>query len=98
MTAEAAVQTNPGSTEIQSIPRWKGHWFWGGLMIMAGDRSGFLLDGHEEYGDVFVTRALVRDLNFVRDPAVVNAINVTHWTLGTARVEAVAWVRSSLRR
>jgi cytochrome P450 len=48
-------------------------------MIMAGDRSGFLVDGHEEYGDVFVTRALVRDLMFVRDPAVVNAINVTHW-------------------
>jgi len=48
-------------------------------MIMARDRSGFLLDGHEEYGDVFVTRALVRDLMFVRDPAVVNAINVTHW-------------------
>ena len=48
-------------------------------MIMAGDRSGFLLDGHEEYGEIFVTRALVRDLMFVSDPAVVNAINVTHW-------------------
>ena len=48
-------------------------------MEMVQDRSGFLVAGHEEYGDLFVSRALVRDLMFVRDPAVVNAINVTHW-------------------
>jgi len=48
-------------------------------MEMIQDRSGFLVDKHEEHGDVFVSRALVRDLMFVRDPAVVYGINVTHW-------------------
>jgi cytochrome P450 len=57
----------------------KGHWFWGCLLDLVRDRSGFLIDGHERYGDVFLARALVRDLMCVRDPAVVYAINVTHW-------------------
>jgi cytochrome P450 len=48
-------------------------------MEMIRDRSGFLIEKHDEHGDVFVSRALVRDLMFVRDPAVVYAINVTHW-------------------
>ena len=48
-------------------------------MEMAQDRSGFLIQKHEEHGDVFVSRALVRDLMFVRDPALVYGINVTHW-------------------
>ena len=48
-------------------------------MEMAQDRSGFLIEKHEEHGDVFVSRALVRDLMFVRDPALVYGINVTHW-------------------
>jgi cytochrome P450 len=48
-------------------------------MEMIEDRSGFLLDKHEEHGDVFVSRAFVRDLMFVRDPALVYGINVTHW-------------------
>ena len=49
-------------------------------MEMIQDRSGFLVDKHEEHGDVFVSRALVRDLMFVRDPGVVYGINVTHWS------------------
>jgi len=57
----------------------KGHWFWGCLFDLIRDRSGFLIEGHEKYGDVFVARALTRDLMCVRDPALVNAINVTHW-------------------
>jgi len=61
------------------IPRRRGHWFWGCLMEMIQDRSGFLIEKHEEHGDVFVSRALLRDLLFVRDPAVVYGINVTHW-------------------
>ena len=61
------------------IPRRRGHWFWGCLMEMIQDRSGFLVEKHEEHGDVFVSRALLRDLLFVRDPAVVYGINVTHW-------------------
>ena len=61
------------------IPRRRGHWFWGCLMEMIQDRSGFLIEKHEEHGDVFISRALLRDLLFVRDPAVVYAINVTHW-------------------
>jgi cytochrome P450 len=48
-------------------------------MEMIQDRSGFLIEKHEEHGDVFISRALLRDLLFVRDPAVVYAINVTHW-------------------
>jgi len=62
------------------IPRRAGHWFWGCLMEMIQDRSGFLVDKHEEHGDVFISRALLRDLLFVRDPAVVYGINVTHWS------------------
>ncbi len=57
----------------------KGHWFWGCALDLARERSEFLIDGHEEYGDVFISRALVRDIMFVRDPALVNAINVTYW-------------------
>ncbi|HSN84249.1 MAG TPA: cytochrome P450 [Polyangiales bacterium] len=57
----------------------KGHWFWGCLFDLIRDRSGFLIEGHAKLGDVFFARALVRDLLCVRDPAVVNAINVTYW-------------------
>jgi cytochrome P450 len=49
------------------------------MLDLVRDRSGFLIEGHERYGDVFLARALVRDLMCVRDPAVVYAINVTHW-------------------
>jgi len=79
VTGEAALQTSPGSIPTKPIPRMKGHWFWGCLLEMTRDRSRFLLDKHEEHGDIFVSRALVRDLMFVRDPAVVNGINVTYW-------------------
>lgn len=61
------------------MPRRKGHWLWGCLMEMVRDRSGFLMEKHELHGDVFISRALIRDLMFVRDPAVVYGINVTHW-------------------
>jgi hypothetical protein len=57
----------------------KGHWFWGCALELAGERGQFLIDSHAEYGDVFISRALIRDLLFVRDPAVVNAINVIYW-------------------
>ncbi len=79
MTAEAAIPATPNAPPHREIPRRKGHWFWGCLMEMVQDRSGFLIDKHEEHGDVFVSRALVRDLMFVRDPALVYGINVTHW-------------------
>jgi cytochrome P450 len=79
VTAEATLQASPSSMPNRPIPRRKGHWFWGCLLEMISDRSGFLIDKHEEHGDVFISRALVRDLMFVRDPAVVYAINVTHW-------------------
>ncbi|MGB5812123.1 MAG: cytochrome P450, partial [Polyangiales bacterium] len=62
------------------IPRMeRGHWFWGNLKQLSSDRSGFLIDGHAKYGDVFAARVLGRELVCVRDPAVVNAMNVTHW-------------------
>lgn len=79
MTAATTSQTRPSPIATREVPRMKGHWFWGSLFDLVRDRSGFLIDGHEKYGDVFVARALTRDLMCVRDPALVNAINVTHW-------------------
>ncbi len=79
VTAEATAQAHPSSLPRKQVPRMKGHWFWGCALDLAAARTQFLIDGHEKYGDVFVSRALIRDLMFVRDPAVVNAINVTHW-------------------
>ena len=80
VTAEAAVPATPSSVPSRPIPRRKGHWFWGCFFELTSDRSGFLIEKHEEHGDVFISRAFVRDLLFVRDPAVVYAINVTHWS------------------
>ena len=79
MTAEAAVPATPSSMPTREIPRRKGQWFWGCLMEMIRNRSGFLIEKHEEHGDIFISRALLRDILFVRDPAVVYGINVTHW-------------------
>ena len=79
VTAEAAAPAPSNAVPTRPIPRRKGHWLWGCLFELTSDRSGFLIDKHSEHGDVFISRALVRDLLFVRDPAVVYAINVTHW-------------------
>jgi cytochrome P450 len=60
------------------MPRHKGHWLWGGTFDFKRNPAEFLLEAHEEYGDVFVTRVLTGSSYFIRDPEVVNAINVTH--------------------
>lgn len=60
------------------IPRHKGHWLWGGTFDFQRSPAEFLLSAHERYGDVFVTRVLTGQSYFIRDPDVVNAINVTH--------------------
>ncbi len=60
------------------IPRHRGHWVWGGTFDFQRNPAEFVLNGHERYGDVFGTRVLTGQSFFVRDPAVVNAINVTH--------------------
>jgi cytochrome P450 len=60
------------------IPRHKGHWLWGGTFDFQRNPAEFLLWAHEKYGDVFVTRVLTGQSYFIRDPEVVNAINVTH--------------------
>ncbi len=60
------------------IPRHKGHWLLGGTLDFQRGPAEFVLNGHERYGDVFGTRVLTGQSFFVRDPAVVNAINVTH--------------------
>jgi cytochrome P450 len=60
------------------IPRHKGHWLWGGTFDFQRNPAEFLLQAHEKYGDVFVTRVLTGQSYFIRDPEVVNAINVTH--------------------
>ena len=59
-------------------PRHKGHWLWGGTFDFQRNPAEFLLEAHEKYGDVFVTRVLTGQSYFIRDPEVVNAINVTH--------------------
>ena len=62
----------------KNMPRHKGHWLWGGTFDFKRNPAEFLLEAHEEYGDVFVTRVLTGSSYFIRDPDVVNAINVTH--------------------
>jgi cytochrome P450 len=63
---------------LKPMPRHKGHWLWGGTFDFKRNPADFLLQAHEEYGDVFVTRVLTGSSYFIRDPEVVNAINVTH--------------------
>ncbi|MGD8826133.1 MAG: cytochrome P450, partial [Myxococcales bacterium] len=60
------------------IPRHRGHWLWGGTFDFQRNPAEFVLEGHERYGDVFMTRVLTGYSYFIRDPEVVNAINVTH--------------------
>jgi len=62
----------------KAMPRHKGHWLWGGTFDFQRNPAEFVLEAHEKYGDVFVTRVLTGQSFFIRDPAVVNAINVTH--------------------
>ena len=79
LNVEAAVPAKPRPTPTRAVPRRKGHWLWGCFWELVRDRSGFLIEKHAEHGDVFISRALVRDLMFVRDPALVYGIKVTHW-------------------
>ncbi len=61
------------------VPRKKGHWLLGTVLDFVRNQAEFVLDGHREYGDVFVTRMMHMDSYFVRDPEIVNAVNVTQW-------------------
>jgi len=72
------VEHQEGLPPPKPIPRHKGHWLWGGTFDFQRNPAEFLLDAHEKYGDVFVTRVLTGQSYFIRDPEVVNAINVTH--------------------
>jgi cytochrome P450 len=76
MTLLTDPQDSP--TPPKPIPRHKGHWLWGGTFDFQRAPADFLLEAHEKYGDVFVTRVLTGQSYFIRDPEVVNAINVTH--------------------
>ena len=76
---ETAAQLEEPCAPCKELPRRKGHWFWGTLLQMIRDRGQFLIDGHAEHGDTFITRALHRELVFTREPALVQAVNVTHW-------------------
>ena len=60
------------------IPTHKGHWLWGGTFDFQNRPADFVLEGHERYGDIFKTRVLYGHSYFIRDPEIVNAINVTH--------------------
>ncbi|MDH3726514.1 MAG: cytochrome P450 [Myxococcales bacterium] len=66
------------STPPKPIPRHEGHWLWGGTFDFRRNPAEFLLQAHDKYGDVFVTRVLTGQSYFIRDPEVINAINVTH--------------------
>jgi len=72
------VETQENLPPPKPVPRHKGHWLWGGTFDFQRNPAEFLLDAHEKYGDVFVTRVLTGQSYFIRDPEVVNAINVTH--------------------
>ena len=72
------VDTQDNLPAPKPIPRHKGHWLWGGTFDFQRNPAEFLLEAHERYGDIFVTRVLTGQSYFIRDPAVVNAINVTH--------------------
>ena len=74
----ALLGDNATEKPTKPVPRHKGHWLLGGFLDFQKDRADFLLEGHEKYGDVFVTRMLTGQSYFIRDPAVVNAVNVTH--------------------
>ena len=65
-------------SDAKPIPRHKGHWLWGGTFDFQRNPVQFILEAHEEYGDVFVTRVLTGQSYFIRDPDVINEINVTH--------------------
>lgn len=71
-------ESSSDSSPVKPIPRRHGHWLWGGALDFNNDRADFVLDGHKEYGDVFVSRMLTGQSYFIRDPEVVNAVNVTH--------------------
>ena len=72
------AETQQSLPAPKPVPRHKGHWLWGGTFDFQRNPAEFVLDAHEKYGDVFVTRVLTGQSYFIRDPAVVNAINVTH--------------------
>lgn len=72
------VDTHDPLPPAKPMPRHRGHWLWGGTFDFQRNPAEFVLGGHEKYGDVFVTRVLTGQSFFIRDPAVVNAINVTH--------------------
>ena len=77
---------------LKPIPRHKGHWLWGGTFDFQRNPAEFLLEAHEKYGDVFVTRVLTGQSYFIRDPEIVNAINVTHAKyIGKPKVVKQMW-------
>ena len=69
------------SPRTRSIPRERGHWFWGSSLEFREHATSFLLRMHEKHGDVFRTRIIPGggDWYFVRNAEMVNAINVTCW-------------------
>jgi cytochrome P450 len=66
------------TTPLKPIPTHKGHWLWGGTFDFQKQPADFVLEGHKRYGDIFKTRVLYGHSYFIRDPEIVNAINVTH--------------------
>ena len=81
MTAEPTPVPSPSAAlpaARRAIPRMPGRPFIGPLREMQADRGRFLIEGHARYGDTFSVRIFGRDIVFTREPALINAINVTH--------------------
>lgn len=68
----------PRTAPAKPIPSHKGHWLWGGTFDFQNRPAEFVLAGHDRYGDIFKTRVVYGHSYFIRDPEIVNAINVTH--------------------
>lgn len=86
------VETQENLPPPKPIPRHQGHWLWGGTFDFQRNPAEFLLEAHEKYGDVFVTRVLTGQSYFIRDPEIVNAINVTHAKyIGKPKVVKQMW-------
>jgi cytochrome P450 len=80
MSTEASATRGEGAkAPLRQFPIQEGHWFWGVLLEMMRDRSGFLVRGHAKYGDTFGGHALGRSFMYTREPAVIHDINVTQW-------------------
>ena len=92
------VDTQDNLPAPKPIPRHKGHWLWGGTFDFQRNPAEFLLEAHERYGDIFVTRVLTGQSYFIRDQRHARQAHPQAQG-GQADVEAVPrqWARTQRR-